>query len=473
MRRFLFIFIAIAGSVINCPAQCVLLKVDFNDCALCTASSAVFIPSRTGLPVYVVYPNSSRADSADLDYAGKFSRNHIQMLFNDYWNEKLNCTHGLSCVFGLNRYGDIVYTSSLKTLVQAEVDTFLARNKAEPPIGEIYNGALQYSHNNLGVIKILNTANGEVVKTIRTSELDLQLLANKMAKNEKRCFEKYGAIINKEITPFLAKFIEIRLDKKGDLYVLLSYHNTPDSISVNITDESCILHYDAKGNYKDVYLIEKQKRFFIKCSGFLPVSDDTLCLITEDRAKATDRTANFLSRFVKKDGRYTFAGYIPLPLPYIYRYKYGVNYLTAGNSYSPLVVTTFSNTIYNINSRKTVCIIDSATYMAGIDTATHFDPAKSIMTNEKLHVFSVVPVAGKQQLYSLTYTYDNKLFIDYYTTDLKKQSSYSWDAAGMMGNAILYAEGIEGKDAVSMLYQDGHKIRKSVIIPLSLFHPVL
>lgn len=474
MKTTILLFFAIIFTVIKSQAQCFVLKVNITDCALCSASSSAFNPQQTGLPAFVIYPTSRREDSTDINYAGKFSEHNIKMLFNDNWNEKLTCDNSLSCVFGLNKDGKIVYTSSLKSLSTAQLDTFLLSNKAEQSVKTVRHDSLLYTQNNLGVIKIHDVANDHLVYTIRVADFDLQLLANKMSGVEKQRFEKYGTIINKKTSAFLAQFTDIQFSNNGDLFVKLLYHTTYDSLTSNIVDEHAIVHYNAIGNYKDVYLIEKSKAFIFKDRNFLLANEDTFYAIVEDVSKRIvhekpESKINFIGRFIKNKGMYRFNSYVPYNLPYIQQLKFEYNYLSSSSSYYPLFTNKFSNSVYNIKTNKSVFIIDSAKYITGIDTSS-FDPQKSIETHEKLNVFAIRPVFGKPNLYSIPYIYDNKLYINYYTDDLVKTTFY-WGEAKIGKNRIVSVAGRAGQDIISIVYVDKDKTWKSVALPATLFLP--
>lgn len=475
MKTVILFFIATLSFFNQSPAQCFVLKVNMRDCALCVAGSSGFNPIKTGLPAFAIFPASNREDSADIEYAGKFSQRGIKLLFNDSWNDKLNCDNNLSCVFGLNKEGKAVYTSSLKSIDSAQLSTFLLNNPAEKSEHIKQRDSFIYTNNAYGTIKILNAADKQLINTIRFADFDLQLLANKMLGAEKQRFEKYGSIINKKTSAFLGKFQNFRVIDKGDLYVKVLFHNTRDSLTTNITDEHAIVHYDARGNYKDVYLVEAPDTVSFHDYDFLQANEDTLYAVTHDRTMPIEpekptSEINFIGRYVKENGNYRFSGFVYCKMPYIYQMKFGYSYLGSGTSTYPLFISKFSNSVYNIKTNKSVFIIDSAKYMAGIDTST-FNPQKSIETNEKLDVRGIRPVFGQSDLYAMPYLYDGKFYINYYTTDLEKKYTYHWGQATVAGMPIVSAATRDGQDVFSVIYADKHKTWKSIAMPMSLFFP--
>ncbi len=473
-KNILFIIILTAFATENF-AQCFLLKVNLNDCALCTAHSAFLNPLKTTLPAFAIFPTSNRQDSVDLEYLGKFSENNIRIIFNDTWNRKLNCGNGMSCVFGLSRDGEIEFSSPLKLLTDRHIDSFLQKNSAIRSTKNLQHDSLSYTMNELGVIKIHNAATNSLARTIRCTDFDLQLLANKMPIDEKKRFEKYGEIINRRTSQFIARFANIHLGENGDLLVKLSFYTTPDSLTANITDQYAIIHYDGLGNYKDVYLIEKSNDFYFSDNSFLWANEDTVYLViknnimTNQSQKPGDE-GNFIGLFIKKNGNYVFDSYVPYSMPSVYQQKYHYNYLSSSSSYYPLFVNKFSNDVYNLNTKESVFIIDSLEYITGINNAA-FDPQVSIKADEKLNVCGVAPVFGWPNLYSVPFIYDNNLFINFYTEDLTKKYTYNWGPAVIAGNSIVSARGIKGKDALSVIYVNKDKTWTSVALPMSLFMP--
>ncbi len=475
MKQVILFFCGILSIANTGLAQCFVLKANMNDCALCVSGSANFSPAKTGLPAFAVFPISSREDSADIEYAGKFSVRGIKLLFNDSWNEKLQCDQSLSCIFGLNKEGKTVYTSSLKSIDSVQLNTFLLNNAPEKSTTLVQRDSLLYTKNELGTIKILNAADKQLIKTLRFADFDLQLLANKMSIAEKQRFEQYGNIINKKTSTFLGKFQNFRINNNGDLFVKVLFHNTRDSLTTNITDEHAIAHYDGRGNIKDVYLIELTEGVSLNDIDFLMANDDTFYAVTYDYKKRIDRQEptseiNFIGRYVKKKGNYRFSGFLPYKIPYIYQLKFGYSYLGSGTSTYPLFTAKFSNEIYNVKTNQSVFIIDSAKYMAGIDTSS-FDPEKSIETHEKLDVRGVRPVFGQADLYSLPYLYDGKLYINYYTTNLTKKHTYYWGKATVAGKPIVSVSARTGLNMFSVIYAEKDKTWKSIAIPMSLFYP--
>jgi len=476
MKTVLLFFTAILILTNQSQAQCFILKVNMGDCALHTTGISNFNPIKTGLPAFAVFPTSSREDSADIEYTGKFSVRGVKMLFNDNWNEKLNCEKSLSCVFGLNREGKTVYTSSLDATDSAQLNTFLLNNAPEKSVHTVQNDSFLYTSNNLGTIKILNAEDKQLVKTLRFADFDLQLLANKMPKAERQRFEKYGNIINKRTSTFLGKFQNFRFDSKGDLFVKALFHNTMDSLTTNITDEHAIVHYDAKGNYKDVYLIELTEAIYFNDLDFLMVNEDTFYAVTYDRKMKVEtqeptNEINFIGRYVKRNGNYHFSGFLPYKIPYIYQLKFGFSYLGSAGSTYPFFATKFSNEVYNVKTNQSVFIIDSAKYIAGIDTS-FFDAEKSGgETHEKLDVRGIRPVFGNTDLYAMPYLYDGSLYINYYTANLTKKHTYYWGKATVGGKAIVSASVKDGQDLFAVIYAEKDKTWKSILIPMSLFYP--
>lgn len=474
MKIIRLIVIAILCFANQSQAQCFVLKVNMRDCALCFSASSSFSPAKTGLPAFAIFPTSYREDSADIEYAGKFSERGIKIIFNNNWSDKLNCDNSLSCVFGLNKEGKAVYSSSLKSIDSAQLKAFLLNNAAEKSAYSIRMDSFLYTNNAYGTIKILNATNKQLINSLRFADLDLQLLANKMPSAEKQRFEKYGTIINKKTSALLGKFQNFRVNDKGDLYVKVLFHNTRDSLTTNITDEHAILHYDARGNYKDVYLIELPEAVHFHDHDFLLANDDTIYAVTFDRTKQIDpeeptSEINFIGRYVKKNGNYRFSDFVPYKLPYIYQLKFGFSYLGSGTSSYPLYVTKFSNSVYNIKTNKSVFIIDSAKYIAGIDTS-YFNPEISIETNEKLNVRGISPVFGQSELYATPYLYENNIYIDYYTDKLEKKYTYHWGAATVAGKPIISAASNDGEDIFSVIYADEHKTWRLIAMPMSLFY---
>ena len=476
MEKIISLFITILCLSNQTNAQCFILKVNMGDCALHTTGISNFNPIKTGLPAFVLYPTSSREDSTDIEFAGKFSVRGIKLLFNDKWNEKLNCENSMSCVFGLNREGKTVYTSSLDATDSAQLNTFLLNNAPEKSVHTVQNDSFLYTSNNLGTIKILNAEDKQLVKILRFADFDLQLLANKMPKAEKQRFEKYGNIINKRTSTFLGKFQNFRFDNKGDLFVKVLFHNTLDSLTTHITDEHAIVHYDARGNYKDVYMIKYSESLYFHDHDFLLVNEDPLFGVTYNREKHVNHmqpTAeiNFIGRYVKKKGNYQFSGFLPYKMPYIYQLKFGYSYLGSGTSTYPFFVPKFSNEVYNLKTNQSVFIIDSAKYIAGIDTS-FFDTEKSGgETHEKLNVRGIRPVFGQTDLYAMPYLYDGSLYLNYYTTNLTKKHTYYWGKATVGGKAIVSASVKDGQDLFAVIYAEKDKTWKSILIPMSLFYP--
>lgn len=475
MKHVILFFCAFLSFANTSLAQCFVLKANMNDCALSVSGSAIFSPVKTGLPAFAVFPTSSREDSADIEYAGKFSVRGIKLLFNDSWNEKLQCGQSLSCIFGLNKECKIVYTSSLKSIDSAQLSTFLLNNAPEKSTMLVQRDSFLYTKNELGTIKILNAADKQLIKNLRFADFDLQLIANKMPDEEKQRFEKYGNIINKKTSTFLGKFQNFRIDNEGDLFVKVLFHNTRDSLTTNITDEHAIAHYDARGNFKDVYLIEHTAAVSFLDIDYLMANEDTFYAVTYDYKKRINpqeprSEIYFIGRYVKKRGNYQFSGFLPYKMPYIYQLKFGYSYLGSGTSTYPLFTAKFSNEIYNVKTNQSVFIIDSAKYMTGIDTSS-FDPEKSIETLEKLDVRGARPVFGQVDLYSLPYLYDGKLYINYYTTNLTKKYTYYWGKATVAGKPIVSVSVRAGQDMFSVIYAEKDKIWKSIAIPMSLFYP--
>ncbi len=475
MKVVTLFFVAILIFTNQSLAQCFVLKANMRDCALCVVGISSFNPVKTGLPAFAIFNESNREDSADIEYAGKFSERGIKLLFNDNWNDKLNCDNSLSCVFGLNKEGKAVYKSSLKSIDSAQLSTFLSNNAAEKSAHSKQRDSFLYTNNDFGTIKILNAVDKQLINTISFADFDLQLLANKMHGVEKQRFEKYGTIINKRTSALLGKFQNFRVDNMGNLYVKILFHNTMDSLTANITDEHAIAHYDARGNYKDVYLIEVPETVSFHDYDFLQANEDTLYALTYDRTKHREpekpmSEINFIGRYVKNSGNYRFSGFVQFKMPYIYQLKFGYSYLGSGISTYPLFVSKFSNSVYNIETNKSVLIIDSAQYIAGIDTSS-FNPEKSIETHEKLDVRGIKPVYDKSDLYAMPYLYDGRLYINYYTANLEKKHTYHWGEATIGGKPIVSAAIKDGQDVFSVIYADKHKTWKSVAIPMSLFYP--
>lgn len=475
MKINLLIFIATFCSVIPSLAQCFILKVNMRDCALCVKGISVFNPIKTGLPAFAIFNVSDRKDSTDIEYTGKFSERGIKLLFNDTWNDKLNCDNSLSCVWGLNRDGEAVYTSSLKSIDSVSLSAFLLNNRTEESAHVIQRDSFLYTNNAYGTIKILNATDKKLISTLRFADFDLQLLANKMPAPEKQRFEKYGTIINKKTSALLGKFQNFRVNDKGDLFVKVLFHNTLDSLTTNITDEHAIVHYDAMGNYKDVYLIEVPETVSFHDYDFLQANEDTLYAVTYDRTMLIEperpiSEINFIGRYVKKNGNYKFSGFVQHKLPYIYQLKFKYAYLGSGLSTYPMFVSKFSNSVYNIKTNKSVLIIDSAKYIAGIDPSP-FNPEASIETHERLNVRGIRPVFGQSDLYAMPYLYDSKLYINFYTTALEKRHTYYWGQATIASMPIISAAAKDGQDLFSVIYVDKHKTWKSIAMPISLFYP--
>lgn len=475
MKKIISLFITILCLSSQINAQCFLLKVNMRDCALHTTGISSFNPAKTGLPAFALFPTSSREDSVDIEYAGKFSVRGIKILFNDKWNEKIDCGNIRSCVFGLNKDGKVDYTSSLESIDSAQLNTFLLNNKPEKSATHIQRDSLLYTKNELGTIKILNAIDKQVIKTLRFADFDLQLLANKMPKGEKQRFEKYGNIINKRTSTFLGKFQNFRFNDKGDLFVKALFHNTEDSLTTNITDEHAIVHYDAWGNYKDVYLIELTEAIYFSDHDFLLANEDTFYAVTYDRKMKIEtqeptNEINFIGRYVKRSGNYKFSGFLPYKIPYIYQLKFGFSYLGSGTSTYPLFVTKFSNEVYNVKTNQSVLIIDSTKYMVGIDTSS-FDAEKSIQTHEKLDVRGIKEVYGHTDLYAMPYLYDGNLHINYYTANLTKKHTYYWGKTTIAGKPIVSATVRDGQDVFAVIYAEKDKSWKLISMPLSLFYP--
>lgn len=343
-------------------SQCIILKVDLNDCIACRSGMSQLSSRVTGLPSYVIYPETSRSDSADIDYEGKFSIAGHNILFNDRWYEKLAVDENKTCFFCLDKFGNVVYQEQIKKLDTNKLKSFINGNLPKDVQLKTqftsYNDSFQLEFDmSLSRLTIANYKTNKLIANIRSSEFNIQLIEDKLEGIHKKKFQKYGKLINYKIPAFLAHFVSFRVVADSVILMYFQYHNTPDSISENITDDYAIIEYNFKGKLKNVYLIEKPDSIVFFSDDFLVDGHDIYFPFwTLDSNGFSNppiwAEAKYLAKLSKRNGKYVFNSTLNIKLPEFYVQRKTYSYLSVLYSSFPYVCSYLSPEIVNIKTME-------------------------------------------------------------------------------------------------------------------------
>ncbi|HEY1031152.1 MAG TPA: hypothetical protein VGD89_05230 [Flavipsychrobacter sp.] len=424
--KYFFLITLLCVTVFSCFSQCILLKVDLNDCITCRSGMLKLQPALTGLPVYAVFPKNARLDSADIDFAGRFTTSKIKMKFNDVWFKKLACKQGRTCAFGLDKFGNVVFESPVDKLDSNALENYLSSNKAsdEEPDGALFafKDSLQFKFNDaLARLVVSNRYTNKILYTIKSSTLDLSLISNSLSGVEKEKFLKYGTRINKEMTAYISRFKSFRLVNDSTIMMCLSYYNTPDSISSNITDEYALIEYSMSGKLRNVIPLDMPDNIIIYSPSFIFNDKNTYFpfwkLDANHDAEPDDWNAvQYIGRFSMKDKKYIWDNPLPQKIPHFYSLRKTYNYLALTYCDYPYIISYLGNELTNLQTGKTIEIVPGAPLFKSIDLSRggdSFDPNK-----ERFHCYGAAIDAKKDEVIAV-YKLDNSLEVNRYNKELK------------------------------------------------------
>lgn len=431
----------------------------------------------TGLPAYVVFPESARADSADLDFVGRFSVSKIQMQFNDNWFQKVNCKQGRSCAFGLNQYGSVVFETQIDKIDSIALHNYIRQNQPsdEVPDGSLfaYTDSLQFKfEDRLGRLVVSNRYKEKVLYKIKSSSFDLSLISNQLSGIKKEKFLKYGIQINKEMTAFICRFVSFRIKDDSTILLCLLYHNTPDSISPNITDDYAFIEYSMDGNVRNVKLadipidIVVYSPSFISDSGNIYVTFWRLNSHQENEPDNWD-TARYIARFTAKGERYVLDSIMPQKIPWYYAQRKTYNYLSLAYSSYPYITSYLGNEITDLLTGKTIEIIPNEVFRKKIDFSK--DGGSFDQALENFHCYGINVDKKKDEIISIFKSY-NVLNIGRYDKNLNKISyttiKYDFFSEASFIWASIYPE----INLIEMRIKVKNSEFRQYYLPLDLFY---
>lgn len=373
----LFVIIALLSSI-QSFGQCFILKTDLRDCISCREGMEKLTTKFTNLPVYAVFPEYMHEDSADVDFAGRFSVSNIGLLFNDEWYHKIDCNGANSCVVGLNSNGDITFHSDLKNMNESDLKFFLEKNKPNNrPAGEIvnYRDSLRFEFDmTLARLTVTNRYTNKVMARIRSAEVDLEWIERLLSGKAKTQFTKYGKLLNKDINGYVGYFESFALTSDNTIMLKYLYHNAPDTIKL-IKDFHVFIEYDFDGNYLNSYHINPPPHIRLYDPGFLLDSNDNAIFCFWYRGISIEQenlmldTLHYIARFNRQLQEYQFVRIDSFLLPSFNVINKTYNDLSFIHSSYPFALNTYDNDIVNIKNGKSAPIIPAQNYKNEIEHA--------------------------------------------------------------------------------------------------------
>lgn len=453
-------------------AQCFILKVSFDDCQSCRGILTSFDPQKTGLPAYVVFPTKSLSDSSEIQFLGRFEQSGMKAIYDDSWYNKMkDCK---SCVVGLNKHGKIAYNSLLSELRIDSFQEYIANNKSTKMDKHVQffeqRDTIKYVFDiGLGSLKIINNNNGDLIGKIRSSDMNLGLLGAKMSGGERFKFQKYGFALNRGSSELAAKFKSFQIAPNGDIFMSYQYHNTPDSLTNNITDEICIVQYSSLGQFKDIFLVRQKKDMVLYDFSFLLENSKSIYInacssegFQKDLESGIKRI-NYIAHFLLKNGIFEFEKFVPLDIPYIHKTKYFENDLSSNLSCFPYVANYLSNEVYDIYSGRKMYIINDSIYKKGIleDEANSF--------TEPFHCYGVKFNTKHKELI-LAYKLGDNTYINWYSKDLLLLRSRCLDFKFTKLGQVRFVNMNLESNLLEIIYANQENDLQTVAVPLDLYN---
>ncbi len=471
----IFIVFLLFLTATSANSQCIVLKIDLNDCMVCRSKMLKVNPEVTGVPAYVLFPEASRADSVDLDFVGRFSVSNIEMRFNDNWYQQLDCEKSRSCAWGVDKFGVFTYLGAVVDLDSFSLSTFLTANKPNlEPLKSLkvaYLDSLQFKFDEeLAVLHITNRFTQKTKAVIRSSNFNLSLITDKLSGLKKQQFDKYGRYINTEMAAFVAKFQNFRILNDSTVVMCYMYHNTPDSISGNITDEFAFIEYTLEGELRNVYLADIPSNMIMYIPDFIASGQELYVLFWALDSNGSSEpenweSVNYIARLILKDGKYVLDAPVPYNIPWYYRKRKMYDYLSLGFSSYPYVSSYLGNEIYDLKSNKKIHIISDTLFRKYADAIS--DPASFDPALEKFHCYGIDYDKKKNELI-VAYGFENKLLINAYTSSLDLISTTTVKLNFILDESFLWATVYPEINSLEISFRKKDKRRK-YSLPLDLF----
>ncbi|MCB9045313.1 MAG: hypothetical protein H6550_04135 [Chitinophagales bacterium] len=369
----------------NLFAQYMLLDLKQNDCVSCRSNLFFLNKLSSEIPVFAIFSERQRADSFDLEY--KFTLNDfgIKCIFNDNLYQKLHKQNEISNWYIFDQNEKIVLEGGLKTINETEIMDFIHNNTLLLPTTKHANynfteNKVVFINIDLDKIQVWQKSNPNEVINISPSNFDYQFIQTSLKGIDSIGFAEKGEYINKHSKGFRPGFKWFGINTKGEIYALLEYlqtHVQNDTITFNI--HSCIVMYDSLVQIKQVYPfnLDSVQNYDNYSARFTLKNDNSFIAITHEKLNwfdtqleanpekiikfITEFTLDTIDRTAKPIKMYS------VDLPLIYRKKYFENFLSPELCSFPYITFTYSNKIIDLNTLKTINVIDTLTYNANVD----------------------------------------------------------------------------------------------------------
>ncbi len=454
-------------------AQCLLVNINFNDCSTCRGAINAFNPDATGIPCYAIFPESSKPDSAEIEYNGKFQQYNIALIFNSVWTKKIHCEGNTSCVVGLDDKGKVVFQVPLTAKNDTAVKNFITKY-AEKSGGnheiKITSGAKYEFNSRLGKMAVSNAATDDLLYTINSSSVSLKSISEKLEGKEKLQLDKYGEYINHKMNGFDAKFFSFRIQNER-LFMLFKYSSTPDSISENINDKYAMFVYDKSGKLQDVLPISMPDNIVFYEFNFMLAPDDNLYLYAYDLDSSIDaikltQKRKYITKLPLKNGSYFYEGWLDVDMPAIHKNKYNYNQLTAGYSEYPFLVNNLDNTITNLITKKSFNVINDSLYKSiSSNKITDYS-----MNSERFRVLHLDKFATERTYY-LTYKLNEEFYLLKFNENFTSTNTINLTSPFSSIKNISSISVHPNVNLISVRFGKNEDDLKEVILPLDLFIP--
>ncbi len=385
-------------------AQCIVLRVGLNECATCRTTMAYCNPSDTRLPAYAVFPNSRKADSADLEYAARFGAYGVHLIFNDRWFARLNNGGLPTMIAGLDRNGEVVFKGDLRQFPEQEFKQFVEANQpdtnAHPYEIVIERDSFNYRMDlELGVLRINNRYTGMQINAVRSSELALSEIANRLKEPERANLKEHGTEVSNLSSAYVGRYVSFSITPSG--YIALLYQYSVPSLTLpkqQILDKHCYVMLDRLGNRKAVLPIYYPETlvfydpFALHCD---TVSYHYTWELAEGKSGVTPgKDIHYIAKFIRKEDSFVFDRILPISRPRIYSDKYGFNNLNSFYGEYNFAWSYLDDVITDVQSLRTTSTLKDAGLQpqirkgvsrGGADEYFHAQPLRTNLRKKRIY----------------------------------------------------------------------------------------
>ncbi len=376
MKLFYFLLLIFFSHQFAVQAQFLVVNIKDYKSKDCDKDLMMLDKSKVNLPIFIVFPSSSKNDSVDIEDRYQFSQLGFHYLFNDELYIKTHDKNGKSFLHYFDKDLQVVWKKDLKILdknfLKDSVFSLQLPLVNHDRIVTTFTKDFIYDFNLETNVLIIKDRKGNIIRSISHSDIPKERLYEILTEEER------SLVPEPKSDPFFDYACQQNIifwegiDSQGNIFLNYEFEMYRSHESKNSSSKVFLAKLNAQGDLEDFYNVEDtmRTRKIFPFGTLFPNPNQMINIVYNpqqtdfnfSKSSSADTAINFLILSQLDNNQIEFDSLIKYPLPQVYVKQFQLNGLSLFSSAYPIIALPLANEIYNLENHKKANLIDETLY---------------------------------------------------------------------------------------------------------------